>query len=216
MEHERSCRPPAARYDAVVVGVSAGGLNALRTILPALPADFPAAVIVCQHLGPQADDFIARFLDEISAIHVKEAEEKEPILPGVVYFAPPNYHLLVEEDRTLSLSCEARVCFARPSIDVLFETAAEAYGRRLAGVILTGANNDGSRGLQLIAESGGLAIVQDPDTAEATQMPSAAIELVPPAHVYPLEAIAPVLIHAVYGDPLEAGLPECSLPDTSA
>ena len=102
------------RYDAVVIGVSAGGLNALRTILPELPEDFPAAVIICQHLNPQSDDFIARYLDEISAIRVKEAEEKEPILPGVGYLAPPNYHLLVEEDRTFSLSSRGPGLFCPP------------------------------------------------------------------------------------------------------
>ncbi len=211
MEYAKSGRTAAVRYDAVAIGVSAGGLNALRTILPELPADFPAAVIICQHLNPQSDDFIARYLDDITAIHVKEAEEKEPILPGVAYLAPPNYHLLVEEDRSFSLSCEARVCFARPSIDVLFETAAEAYGNRLIGLVLTGANNDGSNGLQQIIRAGGLGIVQDPATAEARQMPQAAIELVKPELIYPLETIALVLDRLVRQGRLDTDLPEVSM-----
>ncbi len=212
MECAKKGRTAATRYDAVVIGVSAGGLNALRTILPELPEDFPAAVIICQHLNPQSDDFIARYLDEISAIRVKEAEEKEPILPGVGYLAPPNYHLLVEEDRTFSLSCEARVCFARPSIDVLFETAAETYGKRLIGLVLTGANNDGSNGLQQIVRYGGLAIVQDPATAEARHMPQAAIDLVEPELIYPLESIGQVLNRVVRKGRLAAEEPEVSIP----
>ena len=201
MERSIKCLSVRPHYEAVAIGVSAGGLHALKMILPLLPADFPAALMICQHLNPQADDFIARFLDDISAIKVKEAEEKEPILPGVAYFAPPNYHLLVEEDRSFSLSCEARVCFARPSIDVLFETAAETYGKRLVGLVLTGANNDGSNGLKLIVEAGGLAMVQDPETAEAKHMPRSAIEMVAPELVFPLEDIAAELQRVVLGGP---------------
>lgn len=210
MENLRTSRRTGPYYDAVVIGVSAGGLHALKAILPKLPSDFPAAVIVCLHLGPQSDDFIARYLDEIAAIRVKEAEEKEPILPGVAYFAPPDYHLLVEEDRTFSLSCEARVCFARPSIDVLFETAADTYGARLIGLILTGANADGSKGLKQITESGGLAMVQDPKTAEARIMPQAAITLVEPELVFPLDAIAAELQRVVQDGPQAAEASELS------
>jgi two-component system chemotaxis response regulator CheB len=181
------------RYQAVVMGVSSGGMKALSTILPELPPDFPLCVIVVQHVHPTSNDFLARYLDEQCRVKVKEADEKEKILPGVVYLAPPNYHLLVEHDKTLSLSTEAPVNFARPSIDVLFETAAEAYGENVVGVILTGANNDGSQGLAAIKKAGGLAVVQDPETAEADAMPRSAIETVRPDHILPLGRIGPFL-----------------------
>jgi two-component system chemotaxis response regulator CheB len=181
------------RYQAVVMGVSAGGMAALNTILPDLPANFPLSVIIVQHTHPTSDDFLARYLDEQCCLKVKEADEKEKILPGVVYLAPPNYHLLVENDKTLSLSTELPVNFARPSIDVLFETAADAYGEKVVGVILTGANHDGSQGLLEIKKAGGLAVVQAPETAEADAMPQSAIETVWPDHILPLEKIGPFL-----------------------
>ena len=135
-------------FEAMVIGVSAGGLAALGKILPELSEDFPLAVLIVQHMRRDADGFLWRHLDTLSRLTVKEAEDKEAIQPKTVYIAPPDYHLLVEPDRTLSLSADERVNFSRPSIDVLFETAAEVYQQRLIGVILTGANNDGTRGLQ--------------------------------------------------------------------
>jgi two-component system chemotaxis response regulator CheB len=181
------------RYQTVVMGVSAGGMAALNTILPELPGNFPLAVIIVQHTHPTSDDFLARYLDEQCTVDVKEADEKEKILPGVVYLAPPNYHLLVEHDKTLSFSTELPVNFARPSIDVLFETAAEAYGEKVVGVILTGANHDGSQGLSTIKKAGGLVVVQDPETAEVDAMPRSAIETVQPDHILPLERIGSFL-----------------------
>ena len=181
------------RYQAVVMGVSAGGMEALNTILPELPSDFPLSVIIVQHTHPTSDDFLARYLDEQCRVKVKEADEQEKILPGIVYLAPSNYHLLVEHDKILSLSTELPVNFARPSIDVLFETAADAYGEKVVGVILTGANHDGSQGLLTIKKAGGLAVVQDPETAEAYAMPQSAIETVQPDHILPLEKIGPFL-----------------------
>jgi two-component system chemotaxis response regulator CheB len=175
------------------MGVLAGGMAALNTILPQLPGNFPLPVIIVQHTHPTSDDFLARYLDEQCTVDVKEADEKEKILPGVVYLAPPNYHLLVEQDKTLSFSTELPVNFARPSIDVLFETAADAYGQKVVGVILTGANHDGSQGLLTIKKAGGLAVVQDPETAEAGAMPRSAIETVQPDHILPLETIGPFL-----------------------
>lgn len=160
---------------AIVMGVSAGGTEALRQLLPIFPADYPFPLIVVQHLHPLQDDFLAQHYDSLSALSVKEAEEKEPIQTGFIYIAPPNYHLLIEDDRTFSLSIDPRVNFARPSIDVLFESAADVYGARLIGVILTGANQDGADGLRLIQKRGGMAIVQDPTTAMAPTMPQAAI-----------------------------------------
>ncbi len=182
------------RYKAIVIGVSAGGMGALGKILPALPADFPLPVIVVQHVSPQSDNYMIRHFDKMSQLKVKEADEKEAIRAGMVYFAPPNYHLLIEENRTFSLSTEARVNFSRPSIDVLFESALDAYCSSLIGVILTGANNDGSRGLKKIKDCGGLAIVQDPATAEVPAMPEAALKATRVDHVAGLDKLADLLI----------------------
>jgi two-component system chemotaxis response regulator CheB len=181
------------KYDAIVVGVSAGGMEALNAILPHLPADFPLGVIVMQHMHPTSDDFLVRYLNERCNLKVKQADEKEEIVPGVIYVAPANYHLMVEEDRTFALTVDEPVNYARPSIDMLFETAADAYGARLVGVILTGASSDGSHGLKRIKESGGLAIVQDPETAEADTMPMAAVNATEVDYVLPLEEIGPFL-----------------------
>jgi two-component system chemotaxis response regulator CheB len=163
-------------YEAVVIGVSSGGVEALNILLSSLSEEFALAVIIVQHQHPHSNDFLARNLHEKCRITVKQAEEKEPIEPGVVYIAPPNYHLLIEDDKTFSLSVAKRVNYARPSIDVLFETAADVYRGELIGIILTGANNDGSQGLKKIKARGGLAVVQDPKTAEVDSMPKAAIE----------------------------------------
>ena len=161
-------------FEAVVIGVSAGGLSALSELLPALPADYPFPIIVVQHIHSTSDGYLTLFLDEQCLLTVKEAEDKESIKPGVVYFAPPNYHLLVESDFTMALNVDEKVSYARPSVDVLFESAAEAYESKLVGIVLTGANNDGARGLKVIKEHGGLAIVQDPAEAEHSVMPEAA------------------------------------------
>lgn len=182
------------KYKCIAIGVSAGGMHALCTIIPELPAEFPLPVIVIQHLSPHSDNYTTRHLDKISKIRVKEVDEKEKILPGIVYTGPPNYHVLVEEDETFSLSVEERINWARPSVDVLFESAADVYGPGLIGVILTGANNDGSRGLKKIKEEGGLALVQDPLTAEVDGMPLAAIETTKVDHILKLEEIAPFLV----------------------
>ena len=181
-------------FRCITIGVSAGGMHALSTIIPALPADFPIPIIVIQHISPQSDNYTTRYLDSISKIRVKEVDEKEKILPGKVYTAPPNYHVLIEEDETFSLSVEDRINFARPSIDVLFESAADVYGSTLIGVILTGANNDGSKGLKQIKEDGGLTIVQDPDTAEVDGMPRAAIETTRVDYILKLDEIGPFLV----------------------
>jgi len=185
--------PKLTPYEAVVIGVSAGGMHALRTILPSLPEKFPVPVVVVQHRGAESDDFFTQYLDQRCAVQVKEAEEKEAAAPGTVYLAPANYHLLLEDDRTFSLTLENRVRFARPSIDVLFESAADVYGARLIGIVLTGANDDGSRGLAAIKKRGGLAVVQDPATAEVDTMPRAALQAAKVDFVLPLAAIGPFL-----------------------
>ena len=182
-----------ARLEAVAIGVSSGGLEALKIVLPSLPADFPAPLLIVYHQGPRQDSFVVGYLNEQSRIEVVEAEEKEPLRPGVAYLAPPNYHLLVEEDKTLTLTTEDRVCFARPSVDVLFETAAEAFGPGLVGLVLTGANHDGSQGLKYIKQRGGLALVQNPESAEMGAMPRSALEAVEADGVLELEEIGPRL-----------------------
>jgi two-component system, chemotaxis family, protein-glutamate methylesterase/glutaminase len=182
------------QYEAVVIGASAGGMEALRAIIVPLPSTFTLPIIVVLHMHPHSDNFLTRYMNDRSALTVKQADEKENVVSGMVYFAPANYHLLIEQDRSFSLSTEPRVNFARPSVDVLFETAAEAYGSSLIGVILTGANNDGSRGLKKIKESGGLTIVQDPETAEIGSMPRAAIAATDVDYVLSLTDIRELLI----------------------
>ena len=180
-------------YRAAVICVSSGGWNALKTILGVLPEDFPLAIMVVMHRHPHSDDYLEKSLDNDCAVRVKQADEKESIISGTVYFAPPNYHLLIEDIHTLSLSVAQAVNYARPSIDVLFESAAYVYGDTLAGLILTGANNDGAGGLKKIKDMGGLVLVQYPETAEASAMPRAAIAATDPDFVLPLGEIGAFL-----------------------
>lgn len=179
------------QYEAVVIGVSSGGLNALSRLLPLLAPDVALAIIIVQH--PHADNFLAAYLDKRCRIPVREAAEKEPILPNTAYIAPPNYHLLVEADRTFSFASTEKVNYARPSVDMLFITAAETYQSHLIGVILTGANSDGSHGLKIIKEYGGLTIVQNPATAEAASMPEAALKATSVDYILSLEDIGHLL-----------------------
>lgn len=188
-------------YRCIVIGVSAGGMDALSMIIPSIPQEFPVPMIIIQHISPYSDNYITRYLDSISQLKIKELDEKEKIVPGVVYTAPPNYHVLIEDDETFSLSVEDRVNYARPSIDVLFESAADVYGSKLIGMILTGANNDGSIGLRRIKEVGGIAIVQDPATAEVDGMPRAAIAATPVDYILPLHQIPSLLIKLVSQNP---------------
>jgi two-component system chemotaxis response regulator CheB len=181
------------RYELIVVGASWGGLDALGRLLKALPADLSAAVAVVQHRASEDTVGLAGLLETRSALPVRDVEDKDPIEPGRVYIAPPNYHLLVEEGQ-FALSTEDRVQYARPSIDVLFESAADAYRERVIGVILTGANEDGARGLARIKDRGGVAVVQDPRSAERRAMPDAAIASTMSDAVLPLDEIAPFLI----------------------
>ncbi len=153
------------RYKAIVIGVSAGGFEALTTVISKLKPDFPVPVVIVQHQSPDSDGFLPEHLSASGSVHVKEAEDKEPLVPDTVYIAPPDYHLLIEEDCSLSLSAEEKINYARPAIDVLFDTAADVFGPHLIGIVLTGANSDGALGLKKIKEAGGFAIVQDPKTA---------------------------------------------------
>jgi len=182
------------RYEAIVIGVSSGGMNAMKALFANLPKDFKLPVIIVQHVSQHSDNIWIQLLNDKSSLEIKEADEKERIENGKVYIAPSNYHLLVEKDKTFSLSTDERVNFARPSIDVLFETAADAYKQTLIGVVLTGSNNDGSRGLKQIKELGGLTIVQQPQTAESPYMPASAIATSQPDYILPLEEIIKLLI----------------------
>ncbi len=192
MRRERFIR---RRGECIVIGVSSGGMAALSEILTPLPADFPWPIIVVQHLDPHsADSYWARYFNERCRLAVKEADEKEAIIAGHVYFAPANYHLMIERDKTFSLTVDEKVNYSRPSIDVLFESAAETYGSALMGIILTGASADGANGLKTIKDNGGLTVVQDPDTAEFKIMPLSAIKASNVDHILPLDEIPRLLL----------------------
>lgn len=182
------------KHKAIVIGSSAGGFHALKKIIPLLPEDFSLPIMIVQHISATSDNYMVKYLDKLSQLTVKEADEKEEVKSGYVYISPPNYHLLVEEDFTLSLSTDAKKNYSRPSIDILFETACYAFGSELIGIVLTGANSDGSEGLKMIRDSGGLCIVQDPKEAEANSMPFSAIKVAGPQKVLKLKAIANHLI----------------------
>jgi two-component system chemotaxis response regulator CheB len=174
---------------AIVIGASAGALEALSVILPALPGDFRLPIFIVVHIPPDKRSVLAELFRAKCKIRVSEVEDKEPIRPSTAYFAPPDYHVLVENDHTLALTNEEPVLFSRPSIDVLFESAADIYGPDVVAVLLTGANHDGAKGLLLIAKAGGEVIVQDPETAFAAAMPQAGLDLCPDAAVLSLQGI---------------------------
>jgi len=182
------------RYEAIVIGISSGGMNLFKIMFSSLPTDFNTPIIIVQHVGANSNSHWIKLLNEKSNLNLKEADEKEKIENGTVYFAPPNYHLLIEKDRTFSLTIDERVNFARPSIDVLFESAAEAYKNTLIGIVLTGSNNDGNQGIKRIKECGGLIIIQDPTTAESPYMPSSALTVVESDHILSIENIIALLI----------------------
>lgn len=182
--------PLCYSHQAVVIGVSAGGMKALEILFSRLKKGCNLAFIVVQHVSPGSDDFFVRHLNEKSQLTVKQTDEKEAIKKGHVYIAPPDYHLLVEEDKTFSLSVDEKINYARPCIDITFETAAFAFEASLIGIVLTGANRDGSQGLKKIKQNGGITIVQDPKTAEVTVMPQEAIRAAKVDHILSLEEIA--------------------------
>ena len=191
---EAKAVPEGPTLKAVVIGVSMGGLDALKRLLGELPKNFGLPIFVVQHMAPESGDGLAVILDAHCQVRVKEADSGELPVPGTVYLAPANYHLLVETDGRLGLSVDPPVNYARPSVDVLFETAAEAFGRGLVGILLTGAGRDGSKGLKLIQQLGGRTLVQDPADALADSMPRSALEVMKPDAVLPLEALAAQLI----------------------
>ncbi len=179
-------------FEIVVVGTSTGGLKALQMLLGGLTEGFPLPIAVVQHRGKGSESGLCEFLRQSSSLPVTEPEDKEPILPGHVYLAPRDYHLLIENG-SFALSTDWPVAYARPSIDVLFESAADDYEERAIGVILTGANHDGSRGLGKIKARGGVTLVEDPASATCREMPQAAIAQTKVDWVLPLKEIAPRL-----------------------
>lgn len=185
------------KYRSIVIGASAGGMDAIKAVLMPLHEGFAVPILIVQHLSSHSNGYMVEYLNEICKIDVKEADEKEKVLPGNVYIAPPNYHLMVEKDETLSLTVDQKVNYSRPAIDILFESAAEVYENELIGIILTGANSDGSKGLKRIKELGGLTIVQDPSTAEVDFMPKAAIKTTKPDYILSLNQISNKLIKLV-------------------
>ena len=180
----------------IVVGASWGGLAAVSCLIGNMPADFEIPIVIVQHRSRNADNLLAGLLQDVTPLRVIDAEDKEPLLPKSVYIAPANYHMLVEHGH-LSLTTDPLVRFSRPSIDVTFFSAADTYPRSTIGVILTGANDDGARGLRHIVDRGGRAIVQDPATAESPVMPNAAQRVVPEAAVVPLPNIADHLVKMI-------------------
>lgn len=175
---------------AVVIGASFGGMEAIRNLLVKLPENFELPIIIVLHIGSNKINAYLSQLNHKINRKVKEAEEKEPISRKTVYFAPPNYHLQIESDFTFSLSTDPKINFSRPSIDVLFETAAWTFKDKLIGVLLTGSNNDGAAGLFTIKKYGGITLVENPETAMANSMPRAALELFKPDDVLDIEKIA--------------------------
>lgn len=184
--------PP--RIEAVVIGASAGGVAALLQLLPGLPAAYPLPIVVVLHLPAQHESRLAEVLQFRVALAVREARDKEPLAAGTVYIAPADHHLSIEADRSFSLSGEAPVCFARPSIDVLMSSAAQVYGASLIGLLLTGANSDGAAGLAAIKAAGGLSGVQLPAEAQVPTMPNAALRLHDPDYVLPLAGLHELLL----------------------
>lgn len=181
------------RIDAIVIGASAGGIEVLSTLLPALSPQLRAAVFVVLHQPPDRASLLPEIFRRKCALPVREAEDKDPIEPGTIYFAPPNYHLLIEQGPRIALSIDDLVQFSRPSIDVLFQSAADAYRQRLLAILLTGWNEDGAAGMAAVQATRGVTIVQDPQSAEAPVMPLAAIRLRTPAFVLYPQAIADLL-----------------------
>ena len=188
-------------YDIVVVGTSWGGLAALRMLVSGVPDTFTMAITIVQHRHKDSDQLLRALLQEHTRLEVREVEDKMPLEHGRIYVAPPDYHTLVEPGH-FSLSTDAPVRYSRPSIDVTFSSAADSYGHRTVGIVLTGANADGSQGLRQISDRGGMSIIQDPATAESPTMPATAVKAVPRARVMTLSGISAFLRS------LPSGVPE--------
>ncbi len=184
-------------YKAIVIGTSYGGLEALKTIIPYFPKEFPLAILIVLHIGDNKNNHFVNYLNNNCNLIVKEAEDKEIIKAGSIYFAPPNYHLLVDESSQIALSVDSKIHHSRPSIDVLFESAAWHYQNKLIGILLTGLNQDGASGLKEIQEFGGITIVENPNNAMASIMPAAAIKLIKPDFILETDEIASEIIKLI-------------------
>lgn len=181
-------------FKMVVIGVSAGGTDALCKILTTLPRSFPLPIAIVQHLHPEQDGYMLEHFNQIWQMNVEEAIDKTVIEKGNIYFAPPNYHLLIENENTFALSVDEKVCYARPSIDVLFKSAADVYGESMLAIILTGANSDGTNGIKYIKKKGGMTIAQDPAEAYSPVMPKSAIDTGKIDKVLTLNKISNILL----------------------
>ena len=180
--------------EAVVIGASAGGVEALLALLGDLRPGYCLPIIVVLHLPDERRSQLAEVFAQRVALPVREVQDKQPIVPGTLYFAAPGYHVSVEQDQSFSLSQEEPVHYSRPAIDYLFESAADVYQQRLAAILLTGANRDGARGMSQVNQAGGLTIIQDPDEAQVATMPRAALELFQPDCILPLRGIGRLLV----------------------
>jgi two-component system chemotaxis response regulator CheB len=190
-------------FELVVIGTSLGGFHALKTVLSDLPKDFPLPIVVVQHRSFEESELLAPLLSAYVQLPVVETDDKQQIKPGQIFVGPPNYHILIDGSH-LALSTEAPVLHARPSIDVLFESAAECFREGVLGVLLTGMSRDGTAGLKRIRECGGFTVVQDPQTAQGRIMPEAAIESAAADKVLPLEKIASFLLDLSVGQRMKA------------
>jgi two-component system chemotaxis response regulator CheB len=186
--------PRTTPLEAIVIGGSAGGIDALLALLPGLPAGYRLPIIIVLHLPDERDSRLAEIFAARMALPVCEATDKDTIRPGTVYFAGAGYHLSIEADHSFSLSCEPPLHFSRPSIDILMESAADAYGPGLLGILLTGANDDGAAGLCRIQERGGMTVVQDPSEAHIAIMPAAALDIFTPDRILKLKDIHALLL----------------------
>ncbi len=186
-----------SKENAIVIGASAGGISALKVVLSALSSTFPCPIFIVQHFPRDSKSILPKILAAECKIPVREGTDKMIIEKGCVYIAPPGYHLLVEADFTLALSLDELENWSRPSIDVLFESAAKVYRKNLVGVLLTGANSDGALGLKSIADRGGVTIVQDPDTAESRAMPNSGIQQAKVDYILSVEEIGSKIVEAI-------------------
>jgi len=195
----RTLESMKGKVSAVVIGTSAGGIEALSAVLPALSRE-SVPVFIVLHVPRERPSLVADLFQQKCSARVCEAQDKDPIEPGTIYFAPPDYHLLVDEGPHLALSADELVHFSRPSIDVLFESAADIYGARLLGIVLTGASEDGAAGLAAVHRAGGWTVAQDPATADVSIMAEAAIKRTPVDFVLTLDQIADVLRTTAVGE----------------
>jgi two-component system chemotaxis response regulator CheB len=195
---------PDAHFDVVAIASSAGGLAALKAVLSGLPADFPVAITIVQHLAPSRHSMIAEILGRQTTLEIRQAQEGQRLRAGTAYIAPPDYHLLVHGDGTLSLSHSELVHFVRPSADLLFESIAASYRAGVIAVVLTGSGHDGRMGVQAVKEMGGTVIAQDEESSEFFGMPQTAIETGCVDFILPLERIASALLSLVRTGTLEA------------